>query len=84
LLTMCKNQMIVQPLMRVLVGLILAAIALFAQFEYDGKQPYDTTCQPLGKRNDSDLRGCGFTGLAEDVSTSFWSSPAASNHHFQE
>jgi cephalosporin-C deacetylase-like acetyl esterase len=53
---------LMQPLMRVLSGLLLAATALFAQFQYDGKQPFDTTCDPLAKRSDSELRGCGFTG----------------------
>jgi hypothetical protein len=49
--------------MRRIVALVmLSAPAACAQFGYDSKQPFDTTCQELGSRNDAQLRGCGFTG----------------------
>jgi pimeloyl-ACP methyl ester carboxylesterase len=35
---------------------------LLAQFQYDANQPFDTTCEPIAKRTDADLSGCGFTG----------------------
>jgi len=47
---------------RILAGLLLAGTALFAQFQYDTKQPFDTTCEPIAKRTDADVRGCGFSG----------------------
>src|ERR1700676_629218 len=36
--------------------------ALPAQFDYDRKQPFDTTCESLHSRADAAIRGCGFTG----------------------
>jgi dienelactone hydrolase len=41
---------------------LLAVAALFAQFQYDAKQPFDTTCEPIATRSDAEVRGCGFSG----------------------
>src|SRR5882724_11611200 len=40
----------------------LFAQILSAQFDYDNKQPFDTTCETLTARKDAEIRGCGFTG----------------------
>src|SRR5690349_16950774 len=53
---------IVQTPIRVLAGLLLAAPALFPQFQYDDKHSFDTTCEPIAQRTDADVQGCGFTG----------------------
>jgi pimeloyl-ACP methyl ester carboxylesterase len=42
--------------------LLLIQRTLPAQFEYDRKQPFDTTCESLHKRPDGEISGCGFTG----------------------
>jgi pimeloyl-ACP methyl ester carboxylesterase len=49
--------------------LLLAAATLLAmpgqlpaQFDYDRKQAFDTTCESLNPRSDAEIRGCGFTG----------------------
>jgi len=52
-----------QTLSRFLAGLLFAAGVLFAQFDYDAKQPFDATCEPLSKRSDAELLGCGFSGV---------------------
>jgi len=31
-------------------------------FDYDAKQPFDTSCETLNARPDAELKGCGFTG----------------------
>jgi uncharacterized protein len=31
-------------------------------FNYDAKQPFDTTCESLTGRTDAEIKGCGFTG----------------------
>ena len=45
---------------------IVSVLTLFvpAWGQFDGKSPYpiDLKCEPVGKRSDADLRGCGFTG----------------------
>jgi pimeloyl-ACP methyl ester carboxylesterase len=51
-----------QTLTWVLAGLLLAPAGLFAQFQYDNQQPFDTSCEPLATRSYAELRGCGFTG----------------------
>jgi len=53
---------IVRLLMRVPLALLLAGTALYSQFQYDAKQPFDTTCEQLATRSDAELSGCGFTG----------------------
>ncbi|MGA2740278.1 MAG: alpha/beta fold hydrolase, partial [Bryobacteraceae bacterium] len=45
-----------------LAGLLFTGSALFPQFEYDAKQPFDTNCEPIATRTDADVQGCGFTG----------------------
>src|ERR1022692_4567760 len=30
--------------------------------QYDAKQPFDTTCEPIASRTDAEIQGCGFTG----------------------
>ncbi|MGA3043443.1 MAG: alpha/beta fold hydrolase [Bryobacteraceae bacterium] len=52
----------VQPPIQALAVLLLTGAALSAQFEYDTKQPFDTTCDPIATRTDAEVRGCGFTG----------------------
>lgn len=47
---------------RALAALLLAGGALFAQFQYDAKQPFDTACEPIATRSDAEVRGCGFSG----------------------
>ena len=32
------------------------------KFQYDAKQPFDTTCEPIASRTDAGIQGCGFTG----------------------
>ena len=32
------------------------------KFQYDTKQPFDTTCEPIASRTDAEIQGCGFTG----------------------
>jgi len=54
--------MIVHGPILILAGLLLASPALFPQFQYDAKQPFDTTCEPIATRTDADVRGCGFSG----------------------
>src|ERR1017187_4110412 len=29
--------------------------------QYDAKQPFDTTCEPIASRTDAEIQGCGFT-----------------------
>ena len=57
--------------------------ALFPQFQYDAKQPFDTTCEPIASRTDAGIQECEFTVLAAGASTSFWSSPAEPSHRIQ-
>jgi hypothetical protein len=47
------------------------AFPLSAQFDYDRKQAFDTTCESLHARPDAEIRGCGFTGPAAAASTSY-------------
>src|ERR1039457_4126130 len=30
--------------------------------QYDAKQPFDTTCEPIASRTDAEIQECGFTG----------------------
>jgi hypothetical protein len=46
----------------IFAGVVLLARQLPAQFEYDRKQAFDTTCEALHPRPDAEIRGCGFTG----------------------
>lgn len=46
----------------ILAAALLSSIELPAQFEYNGKQPFDTACEPVGARTDAMMEGCGFTG----------------------
>lgn len=48
--------------MRLILAAAISARLLPAQFEYDRKQPFDTTCESLHPRPDAEIRGCGFTG----------------------
>src|ERR1039457_6482388 len=32
------------------------------KFQYDAKQPFDTTCEPIASRTDAEIQECGFTG----------------------
>src|SRR5579864_3315228 len=50
-----------RPIRYVAATLLTAYRLLWAQFDYDHTQPFDTTCKPL-PRADAEVRGCGFTG----------------------
>jgi pimeloyl-ACP methyl ester carboxylesterase len=54
--------MIVHGPILILAGLPLLAGTALSQFQYDVKQPFDTTCEPIATRTDADVRGCGFSG----------------------
>ena len=46
----------------ILAAALLGSVELAAQFDYDVRQPFDTTCEPVGARTDAMIEGCGFTG----------------------
>lgn len=45
-----------------MLAVTLLSLPLLAQFDYDRKQAFDTTCEALHPRPDAEIRGCGFTG----------------------
>src|SRR5579863_8941940 len=49
-------------MVRTAAALLLAAIPGAAQlFDYDAKQPFDTSCETLTARPEAEIKGCGFT-----------------------
>src|ERR1039458_3636962 len=56
-----QSQFLIGVLESVVWGLFWRT-ALFPQFQYDAKQPFDTTCEPIASRTDPEIQGCGFTG----------------------
>jgi pimeloyl-ACP methyl ester carboxylesterase len=49
-------------IMRLILAFLAMVCQAAAQFDYDRKQVFDTTCESLNPRADAEIRGCGFTG----------------------
>ena len=45
-----------------IVSVLTLIVPAWGQFDVTSPYPLDLKCEPIGKRNDADLRGCGFTG----------------------